>query len=50
MDAHAHGELDMVLLLQPAIELPHRLQQRQTGVDRPPGIILVRLGIAKIDQ
>ena len=50
VDSHAHGELDVPLSLQPGIELPHRLQHRQAGVDRPPGVVLVRLGIAKVDQ
>ena len=43
-------ELDVLFPLQPAIELPHRLQHRQARVDRPPGVVLVRLGIAKVDQ
>ena len=50
MDTHAHGELDVLLPPQPDIELPHRLQHRQARVDRPPSVVLVRLGIAKVDQ
>jgi hypothetical protein len=50
MDAYAHGELNVLLLLQPDIELSHRLQHRQAGVDRPLCVVLVRLWVAKVDQ
>jgi hypothetical protein len=50
MDAHTHGQADVFVLFQAGIQRPDRPHNLQTSVDSAPGIILVRLGVANVDQ
>ena len=50
MDAHPHGQPHASFLLQPGVQEPHGLQDAQSGSPGALGIVLVRLGIAKVHQ
>jgi hypothetical protein len=50
MNPQAHRERHSSLLLQAGIELAHGFHHPNPGPHRPLGIVLMGLGIAKVDQ
>ncbi len=50
VDAEPHGELHPVLCRQTGIQGGDGLDNAQAGVHRPPGIVFMGRGVAKIDQ
>jgi hypothetical protein len=50
MDANAEGEPDPPLPFQARIQRGHCIEHLQAGTHSPPGIVLMGLGPAKIDQ
>ena len=50
VNANAHGQPDTLLVFQPRIQGPDGLDDLASRTDRPLGIILVRLGVAEVDQ
>ncbi len=50
INPHADGELDAVALLEAGIQPRVRLQDPEASTHRPLGIVLMRLGIAKVDE
>jgi hypothetical protein len=50
MDPQADGQLHASFLGQTGIQLPHGLQHPQPGSHGALGIVLVRLGVAEVDQ
>ena len=50
MDADADRQPDACVPRQARIEISHSRHQAKTGADRPLGIILMRLRIAKVHQ
>ena len=50
VDPQAHGQLHAPLLRQAGIELPQGLDDAQPGPHRPLRVILMRQGVAEVDQ
>ena len=50
MDPQAHGHVHAMVLGQAGIQWPQGLHDAQPGPDRALRVILVRLGIAKVDE
>jgi hypothetical protein len=50
MDAYPHGQPHASFLLQAGIQGPQRVEHAQAGQAGALGVVLVRLGIAKIHQ
>ena len=50
MDPQAHGQVHTPLLRQARIELPQGLDHPQPGPHGPLGVVLVRQGVAEVDQ
>ena len=50
MDAEPYGQADPVRLLQAGIEGVQRLDHAQPGPHGPLGIVLMRQGVAEVDE
>jgi hypothetical protein len=50
MNSHSDGDLDACVLLELGIQLPDRRYHSEASPHRPLGIILMRQGIAEVDQ
>src|SRR5712692_10346403 len=50
MDSQAHGQVHSTLLRQADIALAHGLDHAQSGPHGPLGVILMRQGVAEVDE
>jgi hypothetical protein len=50
MNSHPDGELDACVLLELGIQLPDRRHYPEASAHRPLGVILMRPGIAEVDE
>src|SRR5262249_50680113 len=48
--AHANGEDDSALSLQPRAQRGDRLEDADAGADRPARVVLPRRGVAEVDE